>query len=354
MAASNYPQETELLMGLPISFDYPVMEAATAETLPKGPQWQYEPKWDGFRCLAFRDGDQIELRSKSDQPLTRYFPELATALRDLGAQQFVLDGEIAIQRAGQLSFDDLLMRIHPAESRVRKLAEETPATFYCFDLLVDERGQSLTDKPLAERRSALDRFAERYFEGSIQLSPATLDDAAAARWLRTGGGPLDGVVAKRLDLAYQSGLRTGMVKIKHLRTTDCVVGGFRYGAHSKLVGSLLLGLYDNEGLLHHVGFCSGLKTAEKPQLTERLEKLIGPPGFTGRAPGGPSRWATERSAEWQPLRPELVVEVQYDHFTGGRFRHGTRLMRWRPDKAPARCVMEQVTGDPVTPPSSIR
>jgi ATP-dependent DNA ligase len=331
-------------MSLPIGFDYPVMEATTASEIPAGAQWQYEPKWDGFRCLAFRDGDTVELRSKSGQPLARYFPEMVAALRALQPKQFVLDGEIAIQIKGELSFDDLLMRIHPAESRIRKLAAETPATFYCFDLLVDERNQLLADRPLRERRAALERFAEEYFAGSVQLSPATPDIAAARRWLRSGGGPLDGVVAKCLDLAYQSGLRAGMVKIKNLRTADCVVGGFRYGEKSKTVGSLLLGLYGDEGLLDHVGFCSGIKAAEKAGLTQRLEKLIGPPGFTGRAPGGPSRWATERSAEWQPLRPELVVEVQYDHFTGGRFRHGTRLLRWRPEKLPRQCTMDQVTG----------
>ncbi|HZL55589.1 MAG TPA: ATP-dependent DNA ligase, partial [Bryobacteraceae bacterium] len=243
---------------------------------------------------------------------------------------------------GELSFDDLLMRIHPAESRIRKLAAETPSTYYCFDLLVDERGHLLAEKPLLERRAALDRFAQHYFEGSVQLSPATGDIVAARRWLRTGGGPLDGVIAKRTDLPYQSGLRAGMIKVKNLRTADCVVGGFRYAAKNKTVGSLLLGLYDDEGLLNHVGFCSGIKAADRAELTKRLEELIEVPGFTGRAPGGPSRWSTERSAEWQPLKSELVIEVQFDHFTGGRFRHGTRLMRWRPDKAPRQCKMEQV------------
>lgn len=336
-------------MTLPIDFDYAVMEAISANDIPAGPEWQYEPKWDGFRCLAFRDGDTVELRSKSNQPLARYFPELVAALRGLGARHFVLDGEVAIQREGALSFDDLLMRIHPAESRIRKLAAETPATFYCFDLLADEKGHSLVERPLEERRAALEHFASHYFEGSIQLSPVTRDIAAARKWLRSGGGPLDGVVAKRIDLPYQTGERSGMVKIKNLRTADCVVGGFRYGEKNKLVGSLLLGLYDDEGLLNHIGFCSGLKTAEKPKLTKELEKLIEPPGFTGRAPGGPSRWSTERSTQWNPLRPDLVVEVQYDHFSGGRFRHGTRLMRWRPDKAPKQCTMDQVK-----PGSSIR
>jgi ATP-dependent DNA ligase len=336
-------------MSLPIDFDYAVMEAISANDIPDGPEWQYEPKWDGFRCLAFRDGDTVELRSKSNQPLARYFPELVAALRGLKARRYILDGEIAIQREGALSFDDLLMRIHPAESRIRKLAAETPATLYCFDLLADEKGHSLVERPLEQRRTALEHFASHYFEGSIQLSPVTRDIAAARKWLRSGGGPLDGVVAKRIDLPYQTGERSGMVKIKNLRTADCVVGGFRYAEKNKLVGSLLLGLYDDEGRLNHVGFCSGLKTAEKPNLTKELEKLIQPPGFTGRAPGGPSRWSTERSTQWNPLRPDLVVEVQYDHFSGGRFRHGTRLMRWRPDKAPKQCTMDQVK-----PGSSIR
>jgi len=330
-------------MSLPLPHDYPVMEAVTASQIPEGGEWQYEPKWDGFRCLAFRDGNEIELRSKSNQPLARYFPELVSALRHLQAKRFILDGEICVQQNGELSFDDLLMRIHPAESRIRKLSLETPATYYCFDLLADEHGKPLAEKPLETRRRALENFAERYFEGRVQLSPATRDLAAARRWLRSGGGPLDGVVAKRIDLAYQSGDRTGMVKVKNLRSADCVVGGFRYGTNSKLIGSLLLGLYDHEGLLDHIGFCSGLKSADKPELTDRVEKLIEPPGFTGRAPGGPSRWATERSTEWQPLRPELVVEVQYDHFSGGRFRHGTRFVRWRPDKAPRQCTIDQIS-----------
>jgi ATP-dependent DNA ligase len=329
-------------MSLPIAYDYAVMEALTAAKIPAGKEWQYEPKWDGFRCLAFRDGDEIELRSKSNQPLTRYFPELVAALRELKAKRFVLDGEICIQRAGELSFDDLLMRIHPAESRIRKLAAETPATYYCFDLLVDDHAKALTEETLERRRAALEKFAGDYFEGRVRLSPVTRDLAAAQRWLRTGGGPLDGVVAKRIDLPYKTGERAGMVKIKNLRSADCVIGGFRYGSGSKLVGSLLLGLYDHEGQLDHVGFCSGLKSAEKAALTKKLEALIEPPGFTGRAPGGPSRWSTERSVEWQPLRAELVIEVQYDHFTGGRFRHGTRFMRWRPDKAPRQCSIDQV------------
>jgi len=322
------------------------MEAKSVEQLPSGDDWQYEPKWDGFRCVAFRDGDRVDLQSKSGQPLSRYFPELVEALSNLKPKQFVLDGEIVVPVKGKLSFDDLLMRIHPAASRVQKLAQETPAKFIVFDLLVDDRGKSITELPLVERRMKLDSFAKKYFSKnkSVELSPQTRDLKIAKSWLAGAGGDLDGVIAKRLDLPYQSGNRTGMVKVKRLRTADCVVGGFRYATEGKVVGSLLLGLYDDKGLLHHVGFTSSMKTEEKPKLTKKLESLIKPPGFTGRAPGGPSRWSTDRSAEWKPLDPKLVVEIRYDHFTGGRFRHGTKFLRWRPDKSPSQCKMNQVRG----------
>lgn len=332
---------------MPLELDFPLlpMEALSVEAIPTGDQWQYEPKWDGFRCVARREGDRIELQSKSGQPLARYFPDVVETLRGLSAKQFVLDGEIVIPLAGRFSFDDLLQRIHPAASRVQKLAQERPALFIAFDLLADERGKSLVEKTLAERRPRLEKFAAKYFraENSIRLSPATSDLKLAQRWFRIVGGNLDGIVAKRLDLPYRSGERDGMQKIKKLRTADCVVGGFRYATRrERVVGSLLLGLYDDEGLLHHVGFSSSFKEAERKRITARLKKLIAPPGFTGRAPGGPSRWSTRKSDEWEPLRPELVVEVEYDHFTGGRFRHGTRLMRWRPDKAPEQCTLDQV------------
>jgi ATP-dependent DNA ligase len=321
---------------------YAPMEATVRETLPQGPQWQYEPKWDGFRCLAFRDGDKLQLQSKSEQQLERYFPELVEALLAMKPTRFVLDGEIVIERDGHLNFDDLLARIHPAASRIAKLSRETPARFFVFDLLADDKGESLTEQHIDVRRPALETFAAKYFAGkSVVLSPATNDYDIAITWLRGGAGDLDGVIAKRVDLSYQSGNRDGMVKVKNLRTADCVIGGFRYAEKGNLVGSLLLGLYD-DGLLHHVGFCSGLKTAEKPDLTKKLEELIEPPGFTGRAPGGPSRWSTERSVEWKPLKPVLVIEVQYDHFSGGRFRHGTRLLRWRPDKSPRQCLLSTV------------
>ncbi|HVX39944.1 MAG TPA: ATP-dependent DNA ligase [Gemmatimonadaceae bacterium] len=330
-------------MSLPIAPGYAPMEARIVAALPTGPHWQYEPKWDGFRCLAFRDGPSVELRSKSGQSLTRYFPEIAAAVKELPARRFVLDGEIVVPTASGLSFDALLLRIHPAQSRVRKLAAETPAVLLAFDLLVDARGRDLTSKPLAERRERLEAFAAENFGEStrVQLSPATRALAQAKQWL-AGRAGTDGVMAKRLDATYRSGERTAMDKIKRKRTADCVVGGFRYGSKSKIVGSLLLGLYDDAGLLHHVGFTSSLSTEERKRITPKLEKLGGGAGFTGRAPGGPSRWSTSRSGEWVALEPTLVVEVEYDHFTNGRFRHGTKFLRWRPEKAPAQCTFDQV------------
>jgi len=320
------------------------MEAKLVEKLPAGEVWQYEPKWDGFRCVAFRNGERVDLQSKSGQPLARYFPEIVEALLKLKPKQFVLDGEIVVPIKGRFSFDDLLMRIHPAASRIKKLAAETPAKLIVFDLLVDDRSKRLTDELLANRRKKLDAFAKKYLakNKSIELSPCTTDLKIAKDWLAGAGVDLDGVIAKRTDMAYQSGNRHGMVKVKRMRTADCVVGGFRYASEGKVMGSLLLGLYDGKGLLHHVGFSSSFKNSEKPALTRKLEKLIKPPGFTGNAPGGPSRWATERTAEWQPLAPKLVCEIQYDHFTGGRFRHGTKFLRWRPDKKPATCKFDQV------------
>ena len=331
-------------MVLPLPTTYAPMEAKLVAELPAGKEWQYEPKFDGFRCLAFKNGSDVDLRSKSGQPFNRYFPEVVTALGKVSAKDFVLDGELVVPENDTLSFDELLMRIHPAKSRVDKLAREHPALFVVFDLLVDADGNSLVSEPLAERRAALEEFAQRYLEGrsEIRLSPYTRKREAVDEWLHSLGTGLDGVMAKRLDLPYQSGERTGMQKFKRMRTADCVVGGFRYGAKERVVGSLLLGLFDDSGSLNHVGFTSSIKAIDKPALTKKLEKLVEEPGFTGNRPGGPSRWSTERSGEWQPLAPKLVVEVQYDHFSGGRFRHGTRFLRWRPDKAPRQCTMEQV------------
>jgi len=314
--------------------------------IPGGESWEYEPKWDGFRCLAFRDGNKVELQSKSGQPLERYFPEVVEALLKLKPTKFVLDGELVIPVEGGLSFDDLLQRIHPAASRILKLSRETPSQLIVFDLLVDESGKALVDLPLADRRPKLESFAKQFLKKNrdIELSPKTRDIRVAREWLSTTGIKLDGVIAKRLDLPYRSGERDGMQKVKRMRTADCVVGGFRYASKGKVVGSLLLGLYDDKGLLHHVGFTSSFNEAQKKELTAKLEPLIKPPGFTGNKPGGPSRWSTKRSAEWEPLQTKLVVEVQYDHFTGGRFRHGTKLLRWRPDKKPKQCLLTQADG----------
>jgi ATP-dependent DNA ligase len=322
------------------------MEARLVDELPTEAGWQFEPKWDGFRCLALRDGDLVELRAKSGKPLARYFPEMAAALRRLEPKRFVLDGELAIPAGESLSFDALQMRLHPAESRIRKLAAETPAVLILFDLLVTPSGESLLNTPLVQRRAALEAF-HRSLGGAaaLKLSPFTRDVDEARRWLEASGGALDGVIAKRLDGVYQPGERA-MLKVKKQRTADCVVGGFRYQQNAHLVGSLLLGLYNSDGELDHVGFTAALHNLDRGALTRQLETLIMPPGFTGNAPGGPSRWSTERTGEWQPLRPELVVEVRYDHVSGGRFRHGTRLLRWRPDKAPHQCTFEQIEGPP--------
>jgi len=323
---------------------FPPMEALSVDTIPVGKEWRYEPKWDGFRCLVFSDGDSIELQSKSGRSMTRYFPELVTALASLKPKQFVLDGEIAVPSDGAFSFDALLQRIHPAPSRVHKLSVETPSLLIAFDLLVAPDGELLIDQPLDERRRQLEAFYAKYCGAAprLRLSPSSTKISEANGWLRRVGLALDGVIAKRRDFAYRSGERSGMQKIKNYRSADCVVGGFRYNEGSSLVGSLLLGLYDDAGLLHHVGFTSSIKREDKPALTKKLKPLIGSPGFTGNAPGGPSRWSTKRSGEWVPLKPKFVVEVCYDHFTGDRFRHGTRILRWRPDKAPKQCTLDQV------------
>ncbi|HEY7404026.1 MAG TPA: ATP-dependent DNA ligase [Candidatus Angelobacter sp.] len=380
-------------LSLPLQPPYPPAEARSVKELPRETGWLYEPKWDGFRCLAFR-GDEIVLQSKAGQPLTRYFPEIVEALRTVRAQKFVLDGEIVVAGHGHgaaaLDFDALLQRIHPAASRVQRLAHETPAMYMLFDLLVNEKGESITSQPLSARRMKLEKFVEKFLLPSsnalqkiagtsskatsrfaskqrIQLSAATANFSAAEKWMREGATHgWDGVVAKRLDCEYTSGERTGMVKVKRIRTADCVVGGFRWArgaagkAHAKKpgeqVGSLLLGLYNARGELDHIGFSSSFTRDERKKLRSMLKPLIAGParnsgehvagdkgGFTGKAPGGPSRWTRdERDTEWVPLKPELVGEFQYDHFSGGRFRHGTKFLRWRPDKKPRQCTMEQV------------
>ena len=325
------------------------MEALLAAELPEGDGWQYEPKWDGFRCIARRDGDVIEMISRSGKPLGRYFPEVIETLGRIEEKRFILDGELILSLADRLDFEALQMRLHPAESRVQRLAKETPAQLMLFDLL--QAGSKRFDvKPLFYRRAALETFYAKNAVDGLLLSPATTDRGIALDWLKRSGGALDGVVAKRLDQPYRFGERA-MVKVKQLRTADCVVGGFRYAEKKAEVGSLLLGLYDDEGLLHHVGFTSGIPAKDRPALTGKLEALIEPPGFTGNAPGGPSRWNTERTAQWKPLKPKLVVEVRYDQVTGHRFRHGTALLRWRPDKAPKQCTFQQLA--PELRPSEI-
>lgn len=316
------------------------MEAKLVESLPDAAGWQFEPKWDGFRCLVFRDGEDVALQSKAGRPLGRYFPEVVARIAALPQGRFALDGELIIPVAGVLSFAALQLRLHPAASRVRKLAAATPAQLMLFDCLAIE-GRALTEAPLAERRAALEAFHARAGSEDLLLSPCTCDRAVAQAWLDLAGGALDGVVAKRRDEPYRPGERA-MLKVKQMRTADCVVGGFRYAAKGAEVGSLLLGLYDEAGRLDHVGFTSAIPAGEKAALTRRLEALVEPPGFTGNAPGGPSRWSTERTGLWVPLRPELVAEVRYDHVTGDRFRHGTKFLRWRPDKPPGQCRKDQL------------
>ena len=326
------------------------MEALLAAELPEGEGWQYEPKWDGFRCLARRDGAEITLTSKSGKPLGRYFPEVVEILAEVKEKHFLLDGELVISLDDALSFEALQLRLHPAESRVRRLAKDTPAELMLFDLL-ELGGKSLLDQPLSQRREALEAFFAARAVPGLQLSPVTRSRTVALGWLQRSGGALDGVIAKRLDLEYRSGERA-MIKVKQQRTADCVVGGFRYAEKKKEVGSLLLGLYDEAGSLHHVGFTSAIPAKEKPRLTKDLQRLIEPPGFTGNAPGGPSRWNTERTTQWQPLKPTLVVEVRYDQVTSRRFRHGTGFVRWRPDKDPKQCTFEQLA--PELKPSELK
>ena len=327
LAKADPPQ-----FGLPAGLE--PMESRSADALPRDVgKWQYEPKWDGFRALAFRAGDAVDLRGKSGKPLGRYFPEVLATLRNLPFKRFILDGELVIEIGGRLSFDALQMRLHPAESRVRRLAAETPARLVLFDCLLAPDGETLVERPLRDRRRALDSFGRKIAGHSgLAITPFTRDPDEAEGWL-TGYAGTDGVVAKRVDRPYESGQRA-MIKVKRMRTADCVVGGFRYEQGRRIVGSLLLGLYDAEGRLDHVGFTSALGTLDRSELTHRLEGLREPPGFTGSAPGGPSRWSTERSGAWEPLRPELVAEVRFDHVSGDRFRHGTAFLRWRPDKSP--------------------
>ena len=317
------------------------MEAKAAATLPDDDGWQYEPKWDGYRCIAYRDGATVSLQSRSGKPLARYFPEVIAFLAALRCQRFVLDGELMVPTGDGFSFDALGQRIHPAASRIARLAKETPALIAAFDMLVTPRGKDLRSQALHERRTALEAFGATHAdESGLILGPATIDRDVAQRWLENGGTTYDGVVAKRLDEPYRAGERA-MLKIKRKRTADCVVGGFRYATGSQEAGSLLLGLYD-AGRLHHVGFTSNLPKDDRVGLTRRLEALAGGSGFDENLPGKPSRWASDRSADWTPLTPSLVVEVSFDQVTGRRLRHGSGFVRWRPDKAAASCTFEQI------------
>jgi ATP-dependent DNA ligase len=328
-----------------IPFGYPPMEMRSVESVPDGPQWLYEPKWDGFRCLAFRDGAEVVLQSKAGQPLGRYFPEIVAALAALEADGFVLDGELVVPLAGALSFDALQQRIHPAASRVRMLAETTPAWYLVFDLLA-QAGEELVALPLEQRRARLERFAPAFDGVTLRLSPATRERRVVDDWFGRVGGALDGVIAKRADLPYASGSRDAAVKVKRARTADCVIGGFRYAKGSTTkVGSLLLGLYDDAGRLDYIGFCSAFSAAQKEELRELLRPHEGGEGFTGGAPdSAPSRWdrAEDRDRGYVKLAHDLVLEVSFDQVTSGRIRHGTKPVRWRTDKAPRQCTAEQL------------
>jgi ATP-dependent DNA ligase len=316
------------------------MEARAVEHIPSSDAWAYEPKWDGFRCIAFREGRDVELESKSGQSLTRYFPEIVDALLAGSTSSFVVDGELFIERDDGFDFDALLQRIHPAASRVTRLSRETPASYMIFDLLVDGR-RAVYGEPLRTRREKLEAFIARNFEGdqTIRLSPMTRDRRQAERWLSGGVKRIDGVIAKR-DAVYAFGSRDMVVKIKRQYSADCVVGGFRRNK-TGAVASLLLGLYEG-GLLHHVGFVGSMSAQVRDRAAELLEPIVEPPGFTGSTPGGPSRWRRTEESEWFPVRPRIVVEVTFDHVTARRFRHAARFVRWRPDKTPRQCTFEQL------------
>jgi len=353
-------------MALPFRPPVEPMLAKLAGELPEGEGWLYEPKWDGFRALAFRDGGELYLQSRELKPLDRYFPELeALLLREL-PDPCVTDGEIVIAGQRGLDFEGLLLRIHPAASRVKMLAEESPASYVAFDLLA-LGADDLRGRPLVERREKLERALGKA-RVPVHLTPATSDRAVAQDWFsRFEGAGLDGVVAKQLDSTYQPGKRA-MVKVKHARTADCVVAGFRWHKNGPgtMIGSLLLGLYDDEGTLHHVGIASSFTTAKRRELVQELaplrERAIeGHPwrdwagGEEGeqRRPGASSRWNRGKDLSWESLRPERVCEVAYDHLQGDRFRHATHFQRWRPDKDPRSCRYDQLEEVPAVELSRI-
>jgi len=329
-------------MPLGLKQPYLPMEAVSVTTIPEGPGWQYEPKWDGFRCLAFKDGDKIVLQSKSQKVLTAHFPEVVEALRALEPKAMVLDGELVIPVDGELSFDHLLMRLSRSDGGPKQQAARFPAVLFVFDMLTDEQGDLLTGEPLSRRRPELERFASNYLDdqGTIRLSPATCEIEVARKWFALAGGSLDGIVAKRVDVPYEPGTSRSVQKIKQRRTIDCVVGGVILGAGGKSVSHVLLGLYE-DGLLHFIG-TAPLKAIEGKRLAGMLSDLLQSPGFTGRLPGEVRTQFGSRPSEWRPLAPSLVAEVEYGHFTGGRFRHGSKFLRWRPDKNSSACTIDQV------------
>ncbi len=350
-------------MAFPIDPPVEPMLATLSAELPPGDGWLFEPKWDGFRAIVFRDGERLYIQSRDLKPLDRYFPELEAAFRNNLPERCVADGEIVIVGRRGLDFDALQMRLHPAESRVRKLAAETPASFVAFDLLA-EGDLDLRPRPQAERRHRLEQ-ALAAAAGGVHLTPCSRDRSLAQEWFhRFEGAGLDGVVAKHEDATYQPGKRV-MVKVKHVRSADCVVAGFRWHKQGPgtLVGSLLLGLYDEAGTLHHVGVTSSFSMAERRRLAEELvplrkDALVAHPwrdwaeaqDSAQRMPGGQSRWSAGKDLSWEPLRVERVCEVKYDHLQGDRFRHAAVFLRWRPDKRPQDCRYDQLE---VTPPAEL-
>ena len=349
-------------MALPLAPPIAPMLSKAADEIPVGEGWSYEPKWDGFRCIVFRDGDSIELTSRNDRPFTRYFPELLGPLADALPLQAVVDGEIVVPLPGRgLDFDVLLQRIHPAASRINRLAAETPALFVAFDLLAFG-DHSLLDVPFAERRALLVRSIDADAAGGVvRVTPSTEEPTVAQDWFeRFEGAGLDGVVAKRLDGVYTPDKRT-MVKVKHERTADCVVAGFRMHKDGKGVGSLMLGLHDEAGVLHHVGVAASFTVKFRAELLEELSPLIdesledhpwrdwaiAQAHESARLPGNVSRWNAGKDLGWVPLRAERVAEVTFGQLQHGRFRHGVRFIRWRPDRDPRSCRYDQL--DVATP-----
>jgi ATP-dependent DNA ligase len=315
---------------LPISPPLQPQLAKSSRELPAGDDWCYEPKWDGFRTIVFRDGDEVHLQSRNGKPMNRYFPDVVEQALALKAKRYVIDGEMVVTVDGIQEFDLLSQRIHPAASRVERLAKETPAALVAFDLLA-EGDDSLLELPYTERRKRLAKLVK----DPVELTPSTSDPDEAAKWLAGTG---EGVIAKQASGAYKPGERVGMVKIKRVRTADAVVAAFRFGKEPDTVGSLILGMYDEQGGLHVVGHTSGFKAKEKRELLGLLE-----PYRTGeRGSGEPSRWKSEEELVWEGLRPELVCEVAFDHITGHRIRHGAKFLRWRADKEPRECLVSQL------------